>query len=193
MFRPANVCSYGIFLHIRTYHKWMGMHTLYLKCDAEWEYLEIQLLSLHATASMVASRGWNNKSKLTLTLNKQCSYNSNEVHSVMQRLNGMNASFCTIVQSLSLVPVVKLRHQNVRDCCPFLGLTGHVCFWLPSAHNLNHRWCVIFFLLQMATLMLSDCLQSPTAAQRPHGVSSYAPHNWLVMALTCDLLTRWPC
>ena len=35
------------------------------------------------------------------------------------------------------------------------------------------------FLLQMAILLLADCLQSPTAhtARRPNGVSSPTPHN----------------
>ena len=86
----------------------------------------------------------------------------------------------------------KLQYCSLVSCCIYRRS------YEPLLNHVEH-WCTsLYFLPQMATLLLSDCLQSPTAAQVPEGVSFSASHSetrgsvhgWVcVMYFTCNSLT----
>ena len=74
----------------------------------------------------------------------------------------------TLVVETSYIAIIAL--VLLRECSPSLLLNYIKCMHVVCSFLIHFP--------QMATLLLSDCLQSPTPAhQRPEGVSSSAPHN----------------
>ena len=83
-------------------------------------------------------------------------------------------------------------HMYMSILALIVVLYGHIStptiFCDSQLINLRNITVINTLLPQMATLLLADCLQAPTTAQRPKGVSSFDPHNGLrgvCMAVAC--------
>ena len=105
---------------------------------------------------------------------------------------------------IDIIPVYYTTSCTYSCTSDLVLLEGRISIynWHGARHDFITAWCAIFPASpQSATLLLSDCFQPRTAAQRPEGVSS-SPFNEtskgvVCMAIgVCDVphlqITTWP-